>query len=374
MLRMALLVFLICVAAQTAESQELTARQHEILKTAIATDGWLTEEMHREFWVPVPAAIRSDPKAVAAITSQFDAKAKNALRFQFATWSSVKLTLVAKRVTKTPDYELAKDEMVRASSGPQEQVAAEKGVRTADAMLEAAATGRSVSGPQGPFYVTEELTDQVLAGLSASFHRLRKLSSPAWVHKTEEHSYPNEHVRILWDGPFAHETQTITIESGKSIPITLLSSRLSERDHVAIGFMRLGGQWLDPEGASIRTVAANFKGMGIRNVQPTASRWRGRVAADGAGSARTADGAIHVAIRVVEAREHSAAWQIMAVSGASLGDAISLRERLEQAIQVRGEATQGPAEDKTGGKRKLPELRRMQPSPTPFQSSSSRGA
>ena len=352
MLRMALLSALICAVAQPARAQELTARQQEILKTAIAADGWLTESMHQEFWAAIPLAIRTDLKAVAALTTHLDRSSASALRFQRATWLSVKLTLAAKRVSKTLDYETAKEEMLRASSIPQERIAAEKGASNADAMLEAAATGRSFSGPRGPLYVTEEVTERVLAGLDGSFHRFRRLSNPAWIYKAEEHSYPNEHLRILWDGPFARETQTITIEGGKSIPITLLSSRLSERDHVAIGFMRLGGQWLDPEGASIRTVAANFKGMGIHNAQPTASCWRGRVAADGAGSARTADGAIYVALRIVEAREHAAAWQIMAVSGSSLADAISLRERLEQAIQVQGEPQQRPAQDKSSAEKK----------------------
>jgi len=329
---MSLIAALIWATAQPARAQELTAQQQEILRTAIGADGWLTEGMHQEFWAAVPLAIKSDPKAIAALTSYLDRSSVNALRFQRATWSSIKLTLAAKRVTKTPDYETAKEE-IRASSLPQERVGAERGVRNADAMLEAAATGRSMSGPNGPFYVTEEMTEQVLAGLSGSFHRYRKLSNPTWIYKPEEHSYPNEHIRILWDGPFARETQTITMEGGKSVPITLLTSRISEHEHVALGFMRFQGRWLDPEGASIRTVAATLTGMGIRDVRPMVTRWRGRVAAEGAGSVRSSAGAINASVRIVEAPEHGGAWQIMAISASSLADAISLRATVEQASQ-----------------------------------------
>jgi hypothetical protein len=314
-----------------AFAQDLTARQQEILRAAIATDGWLTESMHREFWSVVPPSIRSDRKAVDAIVSRANESAALALQFQKATWESLKLSLAERRVVKTSDYEVTKAEVLRAQSTPQERASAEKGARNADTMLSAAAMGRSMDGPNGPFYVTEEMVAAVLAGLDSAFHRLVKLSVPIWGNLVKEHSYPKEHVRILWDGPFARETQTIAIEGGKAIPLTLLTYRLTEGEHVAIGFMRLDGPWLDPNGAAIRTVATTLSGMGIRNAQPTAMRWRGRIAADGAGSTRTSTGAVHASVRIVEARDHGGAWQVMAISGASVPDAIALRERLEQA-------------------------------------------
>ncbi len=43
---------------------------------------------------------------------------------------------------------------------------------------------------------------------------------------------------------------------------------------------------------------------------------------------------MYVAMRIVEAREHAAAWQIIAISGVSIADAIRLRERLGLALQL----------------------------------------
>lgn len=329
--RVAIVVVLFCFNAHAALAQDLTARQQEIFRTALSADGWLSEPLHREFWSAMPAAIRSDPKAVAALVSYLDRTSGIALRFQRATWSSAKLSLDAKRIVKTPDYERTKAEVLSASGLPQYRAGAERGARNADAMLEAAAAGKSINGPNGPLYITEEMVESVLAGIDGSFHRFRKLFNPTWSTQVQEYSFPKEHVRILWDGPFTRETQTITLEGGKSVPITLLSFSISEYEHVAVGFVRFHGRWVDPEGAAIRTVASALTGMGIQDVRPAAASWRGRVAAEGNGSVLTSSGVMHASARVVEAPEHGGAWQIMAISMVSLADAITLRATLEQA-------------------------------------------
>ena len=279
--RVGFLIVLWWLASHAAQAQDLTARQHEILRTAIAADGWLTEPLHREFWSAVPAAMRSYPTTIATLVSYLDHSSAVALRFQRATWSSIKLTLAAKRIVKTPDYEMTKAEVLSASGVSQYRAGAERGVRNADVMLEAAATGRSMNGPNGPFYVTEEMVESVLAGLDGSLYRFRKLSNPTWSTQAQEYSFPKEHVRILWDGPFTRETQTTTLEGGKSVPITLLSFRISEHEHVAVGFMRFQGRWLDPQGAGIRTVASHPDGHRHRGCSADCSslartRCRGR--------------------------------------------------------------------------------------------------
>jgi len=331
MIRIGAFVIACSLLVHSALAQDLTTKQQDILRTALATDGWLTEPMHGEFWSAVPTAIRSDAKAVAALVSYLNQMSAVALRFQRATWSSIKLSLAARRVIKTADYEATKAEMRSASQLLAYRASAEKGAQTADKMLEAAAVGRKMDSPNGPFFITEEMVDGVLAGLDGSLHRFRLLSNPTWSTAVEEYSFPNEHVRILWHGPFTRETQTVTIEDGRAVPVTLLSFRLSEQEHVAIGFMRLQGRWLDPQGASIRTVAATLGGIGIQDGRPTAGRWRGRVAAEGGGSARLSAGAIHASVRIVEAQENGGAWQIFAISSVSLADAILLRLRLEAA-------------------------------------------
>ena len=50
------------VPQNVANAGELVPRQTEIMRTTLAADGWLTEDMHREFWAQIPVADRSNPK------------------------------------------------------------------------------------------------------------------------------------------------------------------------------------------------------------------------------------------------------------------------------------------------------------------------
>lgn len=330
MIRIGTLIALCSLTVHAAaQSDNLSARQHEILRISIASDGWLTEPMHREFWSAIPLAIKSDPKIVSSLVSELDRTSAIALRFQRATWTSIKLTLGAKRLIKVPEYEKSRSEILGSTQAPH-RAAVESAVKNADAMLEAAATGKSVNGPDGPFYVSEELADSAIAGLNGSLHRFRKLTNPKWQIETLEYSFSEEHIRIISDGPFTRETQTARLADGKVVPITLLSLRFSENDHVAVSFTQLQGRWADPEGAAIRTVKSALAGLGIAEARPIATRWRGRISAEANGLAKSANGTVSASVRVVEAREYDGAWQFLAISTSSLVDAISLREKLER--------------------------------------------
>lgn len=324
--------------ASHVAAQDVTSRQREILMTAINADGWLTEPMHREFWAAVPRRLLSDPKEVAAMTSALERGTLVAVRFQREAWESMKRSLAARKVVKTPEYEAAKAAMLASSPVPQYRQSAEAGARNAEAMIEAAATGKPMVSQKGTFYVTEEMVDRVLTGLDGSIHRFSRLMNPTWSSKVEERAFPDVHVRILWDGPFRKEAEEMKVEGGAPAKLTMLSHQLSEKEYVQIGFVRMRGRWTDPEGAAMRVVSSSLKSMGVNGVKPAASRWRGRVAADGGGTASTSDGAIHASIRVVEAADHGGFWQIMGISASSPIDAVGLRERLEQAVQIEGKS------------------------------------
>lgn len=330
------IVAAILLWASAAAAQDATPRQQEILMTAINADGWLTEQMHREFWAAVPQRLRSDPKEIAVMTSAMERGAFVAVRFQREAWESMRRSLTARRVVKTPEYEQAKAAMLASSPLPQYRQPAEAGARNAEAMIEAAATGRPMVSQKGTFYVTEEIVYRVLTGLDGSIHRFRRLMNPTWSAKVEERAFPDVHVRILWDGPFRKETEDMKVEGGIPARLTLLSHQISDRDYVQIGFVRMQGRWADPEGAAMRVVSSSLKSMGVNGARPAASRWRGRVAADGGGTASTSEGQIHASIRVVEAADYGGFWQIMGISASSPIDAVGLRERLEQAVQIDG--------------------------------------
>ena len=127
------------VVCQPGFAQELTPQRRAIAGTAIAADGWLTEQMHKSFWSADSA--KQNTAAMAEFRGAVELGIEVGQRFQRSSWSSIKLSLTARRVVKTPEYETNKAEMLRVSrlQGTREQ--GEAGARSADAMLEAAASG-----------------------------------------------------------------------------------------------------------------------------------------------------------------------------------------------------------------------------------------
>lgn len=327
-------VMLTALIVQPTVAQDITPRQQVILETAINADGWLTEAMHREFWLSMPENIRSDTKFIESLVSTLARASLAATRFQQEVWGSTKLSLQAKKVTKTTGYEKAKEDVLSVMEASQYRSGVETSIRDAEELIKAAATGKPVKSPRGTFYVTEEMVEQILAGLEGAFHRFQRLNNPVWTTKVEEREYPDVHLRILWDGPFQRKTNDITLENGQSGRLTMLSYRISEKESVQIGFIRTQGRLVDPEMAAIRVVKSSLKGIGIVDVRPVATRWRGRIAAEGTGSTAISEGLIHGSIRVVEAPEHGGVWLIVGMTSTSRIEAAALRALIEQAAQL----------------------------------------
>jgi len=328
------IILLTIVLSLPAIAQEMTSRQNEILKNAISADGWLTEAMHKEFWAAVPENIKSDPKALEIIFTAVEESSIIALQFQREAWVSMKMSLAARKVVRTPNYEAVKTSVLKLGSISNSVKQIETNVRNAEAMIEAAAFGKPMAGPRGNFYVTEELVEQVLLGLDGSFFRFRRLANPVWSYKVNEYPFPDLHIRILWDSPFRKEISDMVVEGGRSVKVVMLDNRLSEKDQVGIGFIDMKGRWADPEKAATRTALFSLKAMGISEAKPVTYRWRNRVSAEVSGTAMTSDGPINASVRIVEAPEYGGFWQILGISTGSLIEAVDLREILEKSIQI----------------------------------------
>jgi hypothetical protein len=334
MLHIILIVALLLGAPAAHGAQDLTPTQRKILLIAVNAEGWLTEEMHREFWGEVPPDVRSDPETVEGIVAHLDRESVLGIRFQREAWTSMSHSLQQRRVVKTPNYERAKAAVVASStlSGYSEQ--AEIAADNADRMIEAAASGRPFASDRGTLYLTEELVDRVLAGLEGSLYRFQRLTNPSWAIDVDEWRYPDAHARILWDGPFNKQIEEITLEGGRQGTIRILQNRLSEREFVQLGFTQFEGRWADPEAAAINVARAALAAMGVERVTPVGTYWRGRVSAEASGSATTSEGKVHAAVRVVAAPEHQGAWTFMGLTLGSTAEAVILRALLEEATQL----------------------------------------
>ena len=213
---------------------------------------------------PCRPETKADREAVAAIVASLERVSVSGIRFQREAWTSMRLSLHARRVAKTTNYERMKAAMMTASSLPGYPEQTDTAVMNAERMIEAAASGQPFASDRGTFYVTEELVDGVLAGLEGSLHRFQRLANPIWIMDVDERRYADAHVRILWDGPFNREIDEITLEGGRRGTIRMLQSRLSEREFVQLGFTQFEGQWAEPEAAAINVARAALEAMGVR--------------------------------------------------------------------------------------------------------------
>lgn len=329
-------LFIVCMTAttSTADQDDLSPRQQEIIQTVLSVEGFITRELHTEFWASVPLKIRNDIASREAFVRFIDRSIATGIRFQRESWASMKASLKAGRVVKSPGYTIAKKSSLSATSNPAYQQQAQKAVTNAENMIKAAAQGRPFQTPRGPMYITPELVNQVLAGLDGAVDRFRRLANPNWEEKVTEHRYPEAHVAILSASPFALEREEMTAENGRKVKLVSLSNRLNATDYVAVSFTGFGGAWADPEGAVIRTLKGTLRGTGGKPTAVISSSWRNRVSALGSSSVQTAEGWVYSSARVVEMRELGGALTFLAVTETSKIEADTLREGLERSTQL----------------------------------------
>lgn len=320
--------------AKSDQADPLTPRQREIMRIALSADGYITEQLHGEFWAPVSKEIREHDTSLVYLRQSAGVLVAAGQDFQREFWLSVKATLRAGRVVKTPNYEAAQKRARQASSLPgyreQKDIGAENGER----LLAAAAQGKPFQTPQGQMYVTTELVSQVLSGLDGSAARFKILLNPTWTETVEEYRYPEAHVATLSPTPFSVERQKITIEGGRQVEQILLTRRLNDTDYALISYAVYGGQWADPHGATIRTVQASLRSIGEPVTRAASSSWRNRVSATGSAKANTSDGTLYASIRVVELRELGSVLILTTTSQRSLAETYLLLENLENSIQL----------------------------------------
>lgn len=329
-----LLTVLLLPAPGRSAQDGLPPRQMEILQTVLSVEGFLTKELHSEFWASVPSAILNDAKMRTAFDQLINRSIAATVIFQRESWASMKASLEAGRIVKSPGYAMAKKNMLSVSSIPQIKDQLQTALGHAEGMIKAAGEGTVYHSTRGPVHITHEMVDGVLAGLNASIARLRRLTNPDWEATATEHHYPDAHVAILSQVPFAVEREELTAENGRKVTITTLASRINETDFLSVTFSAYGGVWADPEGAAIRTVKAALEAIGASPSVVYSSRWRNRLSASGSGTANSADGMFYTSTRVVEMRDYGGALSFTAVTTTSKINAENLRKRLERSTRI----------------------------------------
>lgn len=329
--RLILVLFIFLNFSNTIHAQSLKPRQQEILDIVLNTDGYLTQEMHQEFWGEI--SFRNDPTEVAKFRQNYERGSILGINLQKELWESAKLTLQARQIVKSLNYDKVRSESLEYARQANNQNMAEK-IKSNDLILEAAAIGKALTHKGSQFYITPERVSKILAGLESAEFRIRRLGNPEWSTATKEYVYPKIHGRILWEGPFISEQQETKSENGRIIKSNWITYKSDNSDYVGLYFFDAGGQLADPKVGLKIILRESLALLGMKDISPRLTAWRGSPSVITAGALTVSNRKIYISARAVNAPSHNGAWVFLAVSENSVLEAMNMHERLEEATQL----------------------------------------
>ena len=313
--------------------QELSPRQQEIIRIVRSTEGYVTKDLHDEFWRLMPPEINT-PSGYKMFADMFKEVSEAREVFLRESWVSARASLRAGKVVRTPAYIEAQEKALAASENPGYQKSMLESIAGAERLLFAAATGTPVSTPDGKYYVTEDAAEKVLSGIEASEFRFGRLIKPLWDAQPREFRYPAAHVSVLSPEPFVMERESVHSAAGRTANMVYLSRALNKSSFLSISFSTTNGAFIDPNKSLISIANAALAGAGVTGRSPAALAWQGRNSATGVGVARTSEGDVYVAVRVVEIRELNAIVQFLVATDLSAAETINLRGQLEETTNI----------------------------------------
>jgi len=158
---------------------KLFPRQIEIIQTVLNPNGYISKELHSEFWGLMPVELKNDKQAVDAMMYFIEKNFVLGTHFTQEGFASMKASIEAGQVVKTPGYDLARDKFYT-SVPPQARPEIQKSIDNAEGMITAAAEAKPFQSDRGTIYITLEMVNQVIAGLNDSFSRASRLMNPEW--------------------------------------------------------------------------------------------------------------------------------------------------------------------------------------------------
>lgn len=316
------------------QQQDLTNRQREILRTVLSVEGYIDETLHNEFWALFPDAARRDPKFGAQLEALFGQVTGARQEFQKQSWLSAQASATAKKVVRTPGYVASVQAVRSASANPGYKAEIDRSIASVERLLSAAATGQAMETPDGNRFITRDLIDQVLSGIEGSEFRAGKLASPKWDGRLVKFDYPAAHVTVLAVTPYTLEHKRLATPEAVNVDMVVLSQRRGAGSYANISYTPLSSRYMDPVRSLTSNARAVIEGSGAKGRPPIYSEWRGMPSATAAGTARTSEGDVYIAIRVAEVPEISGVLHLLAASDISMADAINELGIIEETTQI----------------------------------------
>lgn len=327
-------IFTTTPSTSHAEKFMITYEQLDIYNTVSAEDGYITKELHDEFWSMMPEEEMNDPEKRKIIISSLETTLLLRERLQKELWNSIKASMAKKKVVQTPDYKQVQSAFLASVTDPAAKRDMEQRMAFNDAMIKAAATGVPIETPKGPISITPGLLAKALPGLDASLVRTQLLVSPDWSPPMLKILYPRAHVAITSIIPF-RTRQKVDIGSADHLATSvILENTVSEDRTLTVSYTNEGQPMKNPEAMTAQILTSVSEENGFSLLAPIAKeRWRGLHSAKGIFKITSHDTTSFMSLRLVDLPHHTGYMYLTAESGLSTDDASQMLKSLEESLQ-----------------------------------------
>ncbi len=279
--RVLIVAIYIVIGAPVSGAVAQTSHLLEIIQKVMAPDGYLDQHLYDEFWSSMPAEIRDDPLHIKEFRVGFTESSKFGIDLRREILLSLKMTMAAKKVVRSPNFQKSIDSIVAYAKYPKEMIDGQ--LKTAEGMLRAAASGEPVKVPQTNQYLTSYAIDVELAGLDAGITRTQLLFDPSWKAKPQEFQYPDAHIAIVSILPFTRFTSTFSSPED-SFDIIGLFQSLDDQNRVALAWYPLETNVRDIDKVLLKMLGDVLNTAGsMPSENASFTEWQGRRAVKCAG-------------------------------------------------------------------------------------------
>lgn len=325
---LSLLVLLLSAGwGHAASAPELSGRQNEILRTAMSASGYITPDMHREFWSIFPAETRSDTVLLAYTERKLTAL----YRYHREVIASAKLSLKARRILFSAQYDAAKAEFISIDAQDLPTLPGST-IAYGEAFIKAAGSGESIRGPNGMLSVDAQKIDDLDGGIDGSLVRMQLLLQPEWKTTPKEYLYSDAKIAIVSDVPFTRRSRLIKTGRHEVILVQTLSQAIDGERFVAVANVNLHVRSKDPNGALIAVLDHVLRHFDAALGEPPRfERWRGSPSVQTSVYVIGSESNRLVRARAVFRNENSSVAVLLSRSGQAAGD--DLFAQLEKAVR-----------------------------------------
>ena len=171
-----------------------TEKANEILGVVMNADGYINEQLYNVYWKQFKV------KPSSSELTKIKRISTVAIQNQYHIWSAAKLSAKNKKIIRTIEFENAIRYM--------KEIGDSKAIENTNMLLDAAAHGTPMEIRGEKLYITEDLCDEIVAGLNASIERVNILLSKSWKPTVKERKLTS-YLSVLSSMPFIEKTVNI---------------------------------------------------------------------------------------------------------------------------------------------------------------------